>query len=93
MLAAAAAKPTASSSTGKKYTLAELRNRPRELDDKKLESYLSDSDFKAAFKVDKADFNRLPNWKQEEMKKKLGLCASSLLLLVSSPFADFPLLD
>ena len=65
--------PAAAVDSTPKYTLAELRNRPAGLDQKKLESYLSDIQFKAAFKVDKSAFYKLPPWKQDELKKKLGL--------------------
>lgn len=67
------AKPAESTNGGKTYTLAELRKKPEGLDDKKLESYLSATAFKAAFRLEKAQFYKLPTWKQDEMKKKLGL--------------------
>lgn len=70
-LGASDAKPATNG--GKTYTLAELRKKPADLDDKKLESYLSDTAFKASFKLEKSAFYKLPAWKQDEMKKKLGL--------------------
>jgi len=72
-MTAAAAKPA----PAKTYTLAELRAKPAECDPAKLETYLSDTAFKAAFKLEKAQFSKLPAWKQEEFKKKLGLAAAS----------------
>lgn len=71
---ASASKPAAGSEgPTQTYTLAELRRRPRGLDEKKLETYLSDADFKAAFKIERSAFVKLPTWKQEDLKKKLGL--------------------
>jgi len=69
---APAASNTAAS-LAKTYTLAELRTKPKDLDDKKLETYMTDTLFKATFKIDKSTFYKLPAWKQEELKKKVGL--------------------
>jgi hypothetical protein len=55
------------------YSLAELRNPPKMLDSTKLETYLSDEEFEAVFKMDKAAFGAQPLWKQEQQKKNVGL--------------------
>jgi len=56
------------------YTLQELQNNPpRALDSTKLENYLSDDDFNSIFKMDKLSFSQQKLWKQENMKKSIGL--------------------
>lgn len=55
------------------YTLAELRNPPKMLDSTRLETYLSDDEFRDVFKVDKDAFSAMPLWKQEQQKKNVGL--------------------
>eukprot|EP01114_Cavostelium_apophysatum_P003554 TRINITY_DN1350_c0_g1_i4.p1 TRINITY_DN1350_c0_g1~~TRINITY_DN1350_c0_g1_i4.p1 ORF type:complete len:642 (-),score=235.71 TRINITY_DN1350_c0_g1_i4:105-2030(-) len=58
----------------KNYTLEELiKSPPKELDQTKLETYLSDEDFLKAFEVTKEEFAKMPGWKQEEKKKSVGL--------------------
>ena len=37
------------------------------------EAYLSDEDFQAIFKTDRSAFEKLPKWKQADLKKKAGL--------------------
>jgi len=68
-----AAAPVTVAAPAKVYTLAELRQKPPELDKDKLETYLTPEQFKQIFKIEKTGFAKLPAWKQEEMKKKLGL--------------------
>eukprot|EP01132_Coremiostelium_polycephalum_P008457 gene8457-10388_t len=56
------------------YTLEELTHRPPpSLDKGRLESYLSDEEFLQVFKMDKSQFAELKTWKQEQLKKPLGL--------------------
>lgn len=55
------------------YTLEELRNQPKHLDQTILETYLSDTDFQQAFGTSKQEFAQLPQWKRQEKKKALGL--------------------
>ncbi|GAM23062.1 hypothetical protein SAMD00019534_062370 [Acytostelium subglobosum LB1] len=56
------------------YTLEELQNNPpRALDSTRLETYLSDDDFMATFGMDKDTFAQEKLWKQEKLKKSLGL--------------------
>jgi len=54
----------------KTYTIQELRRRPAALDQSKLESYLSDADFKSLFKMTKAEFEKTPKWKKDNLKKE-----------------------
>ena len=35
--------------------------------------YLSDEQFQDKFKMDKASFQKLPLWRQQKLKKELGL--------------------
>jgi len=58
---------------GPTYTLDQLRKRPADLDQTKLESYLSDAEFMKAFGMTKTAYNGLPKWKQADAKKKLGI--------------------
>ena len=53
--------------------LKSAESRPKEVDPKRKEQYLSDEEFKRLFGVDKAEFNALPLWKRAEHKKKHGL--------------------
>jgi supervillin len=39
----------------------------------KLELYLSDEDFEKCLGVSKAEFNKLPLWKKNKLKKDNGL--------------------
>ena len=39
----------------------------------KKEQYLIDSEFKAKFGMERADFNKFPAWKREGLKKKYGI--------------------
>lgn len=43
------------------------------LDRLRMESYLIDEEFELLFKMDRAEFAALPGWKQQEIKKGLGL--------------------
>lgn len=55
------------------FTLAELQAKPDSVDMSKREEYLSDSDFQAAFGMDKDSFRKLPKWKAQNLKKGVGL--------------------
>ncbi|XP_018646783.1 supervillin, putative [Schistosoma mansoni] len=57
------------------YTLSDLQQRPLppELDATCLETYLDEKTFEETFSMSREDFNKLPIWKQTEMKKYLGL--------------------
>lgn len=59
----------------KYYSLADLQNNTGldNVDPKKKHMYLSDSDFEAAFKMDRAKFNAQAKWKTDAAKKKLGI--------------------
>jgi hypothetical protein len=59
--------------SGSTYTLEQLKKKPTELDNTKLETYLSETDFKKHFGMSKAEFAKLPGWKKTDMKKKLQL--------------------
>eukprot|EP00011_Vannellida_sp_DIVA3-517-6-12_P003848 CAMPEP_0114618628 /NCGR_PEP_ID=MMETSP0168-20121206/7797_1 /TAXON_ID=95228 ORGANISM="Vannella sp., Strain DIVA3 517/6/12" /NCGR_SAMPLE_ID=MMETSP0168 /ASSEMBLY_ACC=CAM_ASM_000044 /LENGTH=274 /DNA_ID=CAMNT_0001829773 /DNA_START=29 /DNA_END=853 /DNA_ORIENTATION=+ len=61
--------------TGGPYPLGVLKAKllPEDVDPMKKEEYLSDDDFKAAFKMDKDEFARSPQWKRKTKKKELGL--------------------
>jgi len=70
----AAAKPTGTGQAGpKKYTLERLRQKPPECDAGKLETYLTNEQFERIFKMTKEKFYTFGEWKQQELKKKLGL--------------------
>lgn len=43
------------------------------VDASRKEDYLDDVTFKNLFDVDRASFAKLPKWKKDEAKKKLGL--------------------
>jgi hypothetical protein len=58
---------------GQTYTLEQLKRKPNECDSTKLETYLSENDFKKHFGTSKTEFTKLPAWKKTDMKKKLGL--------------------
>lgn len=64
-----------SSYTMASYTLSDLQQRPLppELDATCLETYLDEKTFEETFSMSREDFNKLPIWKQTEMKKYLGL--------------------
>jgi len=68
MLSGAGASPR-----GNTYTLQQLQSRPKECDQTKLESYLSDTDFKRHFGMPRDEFSKLPNWKKGDVKKKLQI--------------------
>jgi thioester reductase-like protein len=57
----------------KYYSLEQLQARPPECDGARLEQYLSDADFIAAFSIDKATFAKQPNFKQTGAKRALGI--------------------
>ncbi|KYQ92976.1 villin [Tieghemostelium lacteum] len=61
------------SELNRQYTLDELQHPPRALDKTKLERYLSDDDFFQHFKMTKSEFDNQKVWKQEQMKKQLGI--------------------
>ena len=55
------------------YTWAELtaKQKPKGLDNSRLESYLSDEEFKERFGTTKEDFYKLPGWRRVKKKKDL----------------------
>jgi len=57
------------------YTLAELTTGaiPEGVDPSRLEQYLNKDQFKKLFGLPKAEYPKLPRWKQIELKKKAGL--------------------
>jgi len=69
--------PVYASPSEKKYTLEELKlptgERPADVDPAQKEQYLSEADFKAVFGMEVADFNKMPKWKQQNMKKAKDL--------------------
>ncbi|KAK8742675.1 hypothetical protein OTU49_001619 [Cherax quadricarinatus] len=73
---------TSSSSSGtsgrRTYPLATLREKdpeklPPEVDPVHKEDFLSDGDFKTVFGVDRNEFESIPQWKKNNLKKKAGL--------------------
>ena len=58
---------------GATFTVEELKAGVDGIDNSRKENYLSDSDFQAAFGMDKAAFAGLAKWKQQGAKKKVGL--------------------
>jgi len=58
------------------FTLTELKskdNLPATLDKMKLEIYLSDEEFIQVFEMDKATWEKKPQWQRLEIRKKIGL--------------------
>jgi len=60
---------------GQFFPYAALKNGdvPPSVDRAKREQYLSDSDFQKMFRMTKAEFAKLPDWKQKNLKKGLLL--------------------
>ena len=57
------------------YPVDVLKKRPlpADVDPLRIEDYLSDSDFEQLFKMDRAKFEQLAQWRKTEMKKKVDL--------------------
>jgi len=55
------------------YTLDELKEKPRELDQNRLEMYLADDIFMELFGTDKETFSRQPEFLRNNAKSKVGL--------------------
>lgn len=55
------------------YTYAELQTKPKGVDTANLEKYLSDAEFQTVFGQTKAQFDALPAWKKESVKKQKKL--------------------
>ncbi|XP_042363517.1 supervillin [Plectropomus leopardus] len=57
------------------YSIEELTRKPlpEGVDPLRLEDYLSDQDFKTLLGMSRVEFNALPNWKQQNLKKSKGL--------------------
>jgi len=55
------------------YTLAQLQQKPEELDLTRLEWYLDDKEFRHIFGVEKETFYELPSTRQSEMKGAVEL--------------------
>jgi hypothetical protein len=62
-------------STDRKFPYDQLkaRNLPEEVDRSKLEAYLADEEFQTIFKMSRAEYNALPQWKKNNAKKAAGL--------------------
>ncbi len=62
--------------TEKKYSLEVLTNkesRPDDVDPKRKELYLSEEDFQTNFSMSIAEWEKLPQWKRNNLKKDKGL--------------------
>mmetsp|Transcript_169401 Transcript_169401/g.411843 ORF Transcript_169401/g.411843 Transcript_169401/m.411843 type:complete len:90 (-) Transcript_169401:98-367(-) len=79
---AAPAAPAASSSggiydkkgSGGEWTLEQLKSgEATDVNPQAKETYLSDAEFQEVFKMDKAAFEKLPKWKRQDAKKKVGI--------------------
>jgi len=59
----------------RKYTFEEIKagKYPKLIDVAHLENYLTDEEFKQVFEMTLDEFNKLPSWKSEELKKQKGL--------------------
>jgi hypothetical protein len=57
------------------YPLDVLKKKPlpEGVDASRLEEYLSDADFEAAFKMKREAFKAIPKWKQLDIRRKVGL--------------------
>jgi len=55
------------------YSVDELKERPPGLDTSHLETYLSESDFVAVFKMSMEEWKAIPVWKKLEQRKAVGL--------------------
>eukprot|EP01105_Mastigella_eilhardi_P018355 TRINITY_DN423_c0_g1_i5.p1 TRINITY_DN423_c0_g1~~TRINITY_DN423_c0_g1_i5.p1 ORF type:complete len:297 (+),score=82.79 TRINITY_DN423_c0_g1_i5:204-1094(+) len=55
------------------YTIEELRTKPAHLDNTNLESYLSDADFEKYFGKTRQEYNKMPKWHKDKIKKDLQL--------------------
>lgn len=57
------------------YSIEELTGKPlpEGVDPLRLEDYLSDDDFKKLLDMSRVEFNALPNWKQQNLKKRKDL--------------------
>ena len=70
---AAAAAPVAAPPSGATYTVQQLRQGVPGIRPDQKEKSLSESDFLATFKMDKSEFEALPKWKKDNVKKSVGL--------------------
>jgi hypothetical protein len=60
--------------TKNKFPLKDLQaNKVQNIDTAKKEQYLNDAEFKALFKMSLEEFNKLPGWKQTQIKKQNNL--------------------
>ncbi|KAF2351875.1 Villin headpiece [Trinorchestia longiramus] len=62
----------------KTYPMAILRIRdgdklPDDIDPTRKEDYMSDDDFSREFGMDRETFSSLPDWKRQNLKKKIGI--------------------
>eukprot|EP01088_Endostelium_zonatum_P016632 TRINITY_DN4576_c0_g1_i1.p1 TRINITY_DN4576_c0_g1~~TRINITY_DN4576_c0_g1_i1.p1 ORF type:complete len:459 (-),score=116.44 TRINITY_DN4576_c0_g1_i1:10-1386(-) len=55
------------------YSLEEIKEKRMHLNQKILESYLTDADFQVIFQVTKPAFYKMKLWKQHQEKKRVGL--------------------
>jgi len=56
-----------------KYTAEQLRKGVPNVDPARKEYYLTDEEFQALFKMDRAAYEKLPLWKRQQAKKAVGL--------------------
>ena len=69
-----AAEPEPEVSADGFYSLNDLKKGvPQGVDPREKQNFLSDKDFKAAFKMTKEEFFALPKWKQTTLKKDVEL--------------------
>eukprot|EP01117_Protostelium_nocturnum_P005492 TRINITY_DN1988_c1_g1_i3.p1 TRINITY_DN1988_c1_g1~~TRINITY_DN1988_c1_g1_i3.p1 ORF type:complete len:1152 (+),score=420.18 TRINITY_DN1988_c1_g1_i3:181-3456(+) len=61
--------PALLAETKRTYTLAELQQKPSNLDNESLEMYLSDQDFEKLFKMNKDEWKKAPAWKTLSLRK------------------------
>eukprot|EP00033_Pygsuia_biforma_P000337 GCRY01000410.1.p1 GENE.GCRY01000410.1~~GCRY01000410.1.p1 ORF type:complete len:799 (+),score=281.68 GCRY01000410.1:122-2518(+) len=57
----------------RKYTYKELLERPAQCDKTQLELYLEDDEFATVFGMSRADYEKMPKWKKQNLKKKVNL--------------------
>jgi hypothetical protein len=63
---------------GQTFTYEQLQHKPGRsfppgIDVAAREKYLSDDEFKKVLKMTKAEFAKLPAWRQQKLKKEVGL--------------------
>jgi hypothetical protein len=56
-----------------RYSYEELQTKPKGVDVLNMEKYLTDADFQKVFGQSRAQFDALPAWKKESLKKSKKL--------------------